>query len=74
MPSTKGPRMTIQEVMQDMSSRGLKMTPRTISECLLSGALPFGRVLNVGDSGRTTFLIFRKDYEDWAREYLDIYQ
>lgn len=64
------PRMTVADVMKDMRSRGLPMNPKTISECLKTGALPFGHVLNVGDSGRTTFLIFRKDYEAWADEYL----
>lgn len=64
------PRMTIHEVMTDMRSRGLPMTYKTISECLKSGAFPFGHVIGTGSSGRTTFLILRKDYEAWANEYL----
>lgn len=68
------PRMTLKEVMEDMKDRGLPMTPKTISECLVSGALPFAHIIGTGDSGRTTFLIFRRDYEKWAEEYLDTYR
>lgn len=66
-----GPRMTVKQVMDDMKIRGLPMTYKTVTECLKSGVLPFGHVLNEGGSGRTTFLIFRKDYETWANEYLE---
>lgn len=66
----ENPRMTIHEVMVDMRSRGLPMSLKTISECLKSGVFPFGHILNTGPTGRTTFLILRKDYEAWAAEYL----
>lgn len=66
----ENPRMTIHEVMVDMRSRGLPMGLKTISECLKSGVFPFGHILNTGPTGRTTFLILRKDYEAWAAEYL----
>lgn len=69
----RNPRMTTKELMEDMRGRGLPMTLATISECLKSGIFPFGHVLNEGTSGRTTFLILRKDYERWAEEYLDAY-
>lgn len=64
------PRMTLADVMKDMRDRGLPMTMKTISDCLKNGTLPFGHVINAGASGRTTFMIFRKEYEAWADEYL----
>lgn len=68
-----GPRMTMTEVMKDMKRRGLPLTSKTLSNCLKNGYFPFARILNTGSSGRTTFLIFRKDYESWADENLGGY-
>lgn len=65
------PRMTLNDVMVDMRKRGLTMTVKSISDCLKSGVFPFGHVINTGSTGRTTFLILRKDYEAWADEYLN---
>lgn len=67
---SKGPRMTITDVMKDMRSRGMPMTFNTIANCIKTGVFPFGHILNTGSSGRTTYLIFRKDYEAWADEFL----
>lgn len=63
-------RMTLQDVMVDMRSRGLRMNMASISTGIKCGAFPFGKVLNVGGTGRATFLILRSDYERWADENL----
>ena len=64
------PRMTLEDVCQDMRSRGQPMDKGTLSRGLKQGIFPFGIVQNTGKSGRTTFLIWRRDYEKWAAEYL----
>ncbi len=64
------PRMTLEDVCQDMRSRGVPMDKGALSRGLKQGTFPFGTVLNIGQSGRTTFLIWRRDYEKWAEEYL----
>lgn len=67
-----GPRMTINEVMNDMRRRGMGMTQRTIGDNIEAGVFPFGRVLTTGETGRRTFLILRRDYEAWADKYLAV--
>lgn len=64
------PRMTLKEVVEDMRAYGMSVTEDVVSHCLKEGAFPFGRQIAVGVTGRTTFMIMRKDYEDWAKEYL----
>ena len=64
------PRMTLKEVADDMRSRGFGLAPQTIADRIEDGTLPFGKITGVGGSGRRTFIIFRKDYESWAAEYL----
>lgn len=61
-------RMTLQDVCADLRRRGLGMTQKTLSDCIESGAFPFGRILSVSPNGRRTFLILGKDYEAWAEE------
>lgn len=63
-------RMTLDDVLEDMREHGMKIGKRALSDGLKSGLFPFARILNVGAAGRTTFLIFRKDYEAWAREFI----
>lgn len=64
------PRMTLEDVLEDMRSKNMKMDKRTLSHCLREGIFPFATILNTGPTGRTSFLIMRKDYEAWANEYL----
>ena len=59
-------RMTLLDVCNDLRSRGMSTTQKTVSDCIESGVFPFGRVLSVNPSGRRTFLILGKDYEAWA--------
>ncbi len=58
-------RMTILEVCEDLRRRGSGMTQRTVSNGIVSGALPFGKLIATGGTGRRTFLILRRDYEAW---------
>lgn len=66
------PTMTLEDIVQDMRSRGMPMGKLKLSKLIKDGTFPFGKVVNVGDTGRVTFLIFRVNYEEWASKYLKI--
>lgn len=67
---TYKPRMTLDDVLQDMRRHGMSMEKGALSECLKKGVFPFATVISTGPTGRTNFLIMRRDYERWAEEYL----
>ena len=64
------PRMTLDDVLDDMRAHGMPMGKQTLMECLRTGVFPFATILGFGPTGRTNFLIMRKDYDKWAEEYL----
>ena len=70
----KRPNMTIADVIADMRGRGFSISQKTFSLAVERGEFPFVRVLNTGATGRKTLLIFRKDYEAWADDYLGGYE
>lgn len=64
------PRMTVEDVSKDLRARGMPMSKDMVCRSIRSGVFPFAKIINVGKTGRATFLILRKDYEAWAGEYL----
>lgn len=62
------PRMTLDDVLLDMRSRGMPMHKKTLSDLLKSGAFPFAILASVGKTGRANFIILRSQYEAWAEE------
>ena len=66
----KKPRMTLDDVANDMRAHGMAIEKGILSQCLKEKIFPFAHIVSVGETGRTTFLIMRKDYEEWARDYL----
>lgn len=70
----KRPNMTIADVMADMRGRGFSISQKTFNLAVERGEFPFVRVLSTGATGRKTLLIFRKDYEAWADDYLGGYE
>lgn len=64
------PRMTVDDVLLDMRSHGMSIGKGALCHCLREGIFPFAHIIGVGQTGRTDFLIMRKDYEAWAEEYL----
>lgn len=70
MADMKKPRMTLDDVLADMREHGMSMEKKALSECLKRGVFPFATVLGIGPTGRANFLIMRRDYEKWAKEYL----
>lgn len=63
-------RMTLNEVLADLRSRGFSIGVKTLSDGIQQGAFPFGRVVSVSEHGIRNILILRKDYESWADEYV----
>lgn len=57
--------MTVREVYYAMREAGIRCNPTMISAGIASGAYPFGRVVNTGETGRRTLEIYRVDFEAW---------
>lgn len=58
------PRMTLREVVDAMRKYGMSMSDSTLADGIESGIFPFGHYI----SG--TYIIMRKDFEDWVADYL----
>lgn len=48
---SKSPRMTLDDVIEDMRSRGMPMNKANLSHCLQEGIFPFAHILSVGPTG-----------------------
>lgn len=70
----KRPKMTINEVITDMRERGFKISQPRFIKCIEMGIFPFVKVISFGGECKNSFLIFRKDYEAWANDYLGGYE
>lgn len=57
--------MTVREVYYAMRAAGIRCNPTMISAGIASGAYPFGRVVNTGETGRRTLEIYRVDFDAW---------
>lgn len=57
--------MTVREVYYAMRAAGIRCNPTMISAGIATGAYPFGRVVNTGETGRRTLEIYRVDFEAW---------
>lgn len=66
------PRMTLDDVLEDMRAHGMKMGKELLTECLKQEVFPFCRVVETAGS-RLNYIIMRKDYNAWAEEYLYAY-
>lgn len=58
------PRMNLREVVDAMRSYGMPMSDCTLAEGIEKGIFQFGHCID------GTFIIMRKDFEDWAADYL----
>ena len=65
------PKMTLANVCDDMRRRGMSISHKSLSNGIVSGLFPFGKLVCESEAtGRRTFLILRKDYTRWADENL----
>ena len=62
---TKSITMTLRDVYYEMQAAGIRCSMKVISDGIATGAYPFGRVVNIGETGRRTLQIFRVDFEAW---------
>lgn len=58
------PRMILDDVLFEMRKHGMSMSKTTLVEGIRQGVFPFAHNLD------GTCVIMRKDFEDWATEYL----
>lgn len=58
------PRMTLREVVDAMRSCGMSMSDSVLAEGIRKGIFPFGHCID------DTYIVMRKDFEDWAADYL----
>lgn len=63
------PRMTMDEVLEDMRAHGMKMSKALLTECFVQEIFPFCRNVKL-PSGSNNFIIMRRDYNEWASVYL----
>jgi hypothetical protein len=64
--------MNVNEVMDDMRQHGFKISAKKFNMMVDQGQLPFVKVLAVSAGGRRTQSIFRRDYEAWRKEHLEV--
>lgn len=57
--------MTLHDVYIAMREAGIRSSPERISAGIASGAYPFGKVVNTGETGRRTLEIYRVDFDAW---------
>ena len=67
----RSPRMTTDDVLEDMRAHGMSISKTTLLACMKDGVFPFAHVIGIGPTGRVNLLIMRKGYEVWAEEYLN---
>lgn len=58
------PRMTLREVVDAMRSYGMSMSDSLLAEGIRKGIFQFGHCID------DTYIVMRKDFEDWAADYL----
>ena len=68
--ATQSPRMTLDDVLEDLRAHGMNIGKDVLSNCLKQGIFPFGHVVGSAPTGRACFLIMRLDYQRWAEEYV----
>ena len=57
--------MTAREVYYAMREAGIRTSPQAIAAGIVSGAYPFGEVVNIGETGRRTLRIYTVDFLNW---------
>lgn len=58
------PRMTLRKVVDAMCSYGMSMSDSVLADGIWKGIFTFGHCIE------DTYIVMRKDFEDWAAEYL----
>lgn len=67
----ESPEMKISDVARELRKVGICRGNLQIGDMIESGLYPFGKVTNVGPSGRRTFYIRRVDFLAWLKAVTD---
>ena len=70
----KSAEIGMKEVGQTIRGTGVRISNENLYRMAREGKLPFVTDISAGGKGRTNILIWRADFEKWAREYLRPYQ
>ena len=62
------PRMILNDVLAEMRKHGMSISDSILYEGIKQGVFPFGKYIESSDA--SAYIIMRKDFEDWAAEYL----
>lgn len=73
MSEGKGPMIGVQEIAKDLRARGVTISTKILYGLVNEKKLPFVYDVTFSATGRAHAVIFRKDYEKWAKEYLEPY-
>lgn len=65
-----GPTIGMQEIAKDFRAHGVKIAQAALYERAKNRAYPWVSDVVLSKTGRAHVVVWRKDYEDWAREYL----
>ena len=57
--------MTCREAYYIMRDAGISCSPERVADGIASSLYPFGTVVNVGETGRRTILIYTVDFYNW---------
>lgn len=63
----RSPRMTTDDVLEDMRAHGMSISKTALLVCMKDGIFPFAHIIGIGPTGRANFLIMRKDYEAFTK-------
>ena len=62
----------LSDMMRDMRRRGLPMSQDKLEAWMDIGIITFVKVIGTGATGRRTYFIPRKEYEEWMEENVGI--
>lgn len=68
-----GARIGLHEISERMQQAGAGIGNEALYKMAREGKLPFVTDIHMGPNGRASFVIWRKDFERWADEYLKDY-
>lgn len=60
--------LSVQQACAICKAAGFRIGYLQMTDGIVSGAYPFGRVVRTGSTGRNTYEIFRVDLVNWLRQ------
>ena len=60
--------MTMTELYHRLREIDFKASPKKIGRMIQNGEFPFAKVINTGETGRCSYLIYTAGFEAWAEQ------